>query len=168
LRRKISEKVYNFNNNENERGIEKMWTLEKEFNIAIGHRLMKNLNLCQNIHGHGFRILIGIKAEKLNKDDMVIDFSDVKKMITPLLDEWDHATILNENDEKVLWDLESHSFKIVRVKGDPTSENLCKILYEKINERFEEIKIQNNFYINFELDYVTIYETPTSKMTYKG
>jgi len=69
-----------------------MYKVEKRFTIPIGHRLSKHKGYCKNLHGHNFVVLIGVKSEKLNENDMVIDFSDLKNESNRILDNWDHST----------------------------------------------------------------------------
>lgn len=136
-----------------------MFVIEKKFDIAIGHRLSKHEGKCKSIHGHNLTILVGIRSEKLNENDMVIDFYDLKQYVDIFLKEWDHALLLNKSDEYLTSYVPSGT-KLEFFKSDPTSERLAELLFHKLEVNLamdrEEVK----------LDYVTIYETEGSQATY--
>jgi len=135
-----------------------MYKVEKRFTLPIGHRLSKHSGLCQNIHGHNLTILVGVKSEKLNLNGMIIDFSDLKKLVNKVLDEWDHTLLLNVNDYKLKGLIESYT-RILDFPFDPTAENLAAVLFARLR-----VKLEESF--NVELEYVTIYENENSKATY--
>ncbi len=77
----------------------------KEFRWEMGHRLSEHFGLCKNIHGHSYRMIVEFEGE-LNEQGMVIDFYDVEKIITPIIEKLDHAFMVNINDEGVIKFLE--------------------------------------------------------------
>lgn len=136
-----------------------MFIIEKKFDIAIGHRLSKHKGKCKSIHGHNLTILVGIKSEKLDENDMVIDFYDLKQYVDIFLKDWDHSLLINKADE-YFSRLFPEKDRIVTFEFDPTSERLAELLFHKLKVNLamdrEEV----------ELDYVTIYETEGSQATY--
>lgn len=70
-----------------------MYYIQKTFEISASHRLNLSYDSkCSNLHGHNWIITVYCKAEKLNADGMVIDFTEIKRRIHDVLD---HAN-LNE------------------------------------------------------------------------
>jgi 6-pyruvoyltetrahydropterin/6-carboxytetrahydropterin synthase len=137
-----------------------MFIVTKSFKIPIGHRLSKHLGLCQNIHGHNIKIDVEVQREKLNKNDMVIDFYNLKELVNCIISIWDHALILNANDE-CMNEVNSNQ-KIFRIiLGDPTSENMCFILYNMLYDHFlrydKELKLKS----------ITIWESDESCAKYE-
>ncbi|MCH5216122.1 MAG: 6-carboxytetrahydropterin synthase QueD [Muribaculaceae bacterium] len=64
-----------------------MYYITKTLEISATHKLSLNYeSKCSNFHGHNWIITIYCKAEKLNENGMVIDFSNVKEFITSALD----------------------------------------------------------------------------------
>lgn len=113
------------------------WRISKEFKLPIGHRLSCHPGLCANFHGHNIRIIVGLKSKKLNENGMIMDFSTLKKKVSPILDELDHALILNKNDVKLFNTIEgenyfNRNFKTISLPFEPTAENLSRYLYFKI------------------------------------
>jgi 6-pyruvoyltetrahydropterin/6-carboxytetrahydropterin synthase len=92
-----------------------MFKIKKTFEIAIAHHL--NLDYespCQRSHGHNLRITVWCASENLNKDGMVIDFTQIKKKIHDKLDHRD----LNSIRDLV------HNFSMENV--NPTAERLAE------------------------------------------
>jgi len=105
--------------------------IAKEFRWEMGHRLPEHFGLCKNIHGHSYKMIVEFEGE-LNKDQMVIDYYDVEKIINPVIQLLDHAFMVNKNDKIVLEFLEKMNSKKVVVDFDATAENICKYLLAEI------------------------------------
>jgi 6-pyruvoyltetrahydropterin/6-carboxytetrahydropterin synthase len=56
---------------------------------------------------------------------MLIDFKEVKRVLGPLVDAFDHATLVAESDEELLGVVEATGWKHYVLPFDSTSENLC-------------------------------------------
>ena len=111
----------------------------KEFRWEMGHRLPEHFGLCKNIHGHSYRMIVEFEGE-LNERGMVIDFYDVEKIITPIIEKLDHAFMVNINDEGVIKFLEKMNSKKIVVDFESTIENISKYLLEEISN----IKLTSN------------------------
>ena len=104
----------------------------KEFRWEMGHRLPEHFGLCKNIHGHSYRMIVEFEGE-LDERGMVIDFYDVEKIITPIIEKLDHAFMVNINDEDVIKFLEKMNSKKVVVDFESTVEKISKYLLEEIS-----------------------------------
>ena len=104
----------------------------KEFRWEMGHRLPEHFGLCKNIHGHSYRMIVEFEGE-LDERGMVIDFYDVEKIITPIIEKLDHAFMVSINDEGVINFLEKMNSKKVVVDFESTVENISKYLLEEIS-----------------------------------
>jgi len=70
-----------------------MFFVSKRLEISAAHSLSLNYkSKCANMHGHNWTITVYCRAEKLNENGMVTDFSGIKETICSKLD---HAN-LNE------------------------------------------------------------------------
>lgn len=88
-----------------------MYKIKKTIEISGAHKL--NLGYeskCRELHGHNWIITIYCKAQKLNKNGMVVDFSHIKKKVKDKLD--------HKNLNKII--------------DNPTAENIAKWIAEKI------------------------------------
>jgi 6-pyruvoyltetrahydropterin/6-carboxytetrahydropterin synthase len=139
-----------------------MHKIEKKFTFPMGHRLSKHDGRCFNIHGHNFTILVGVKCRSLDDNNMVIDFYNLKKIVEPILDFYDHSLMLNECDfEQYGKPLSDLGMRINLVpNGDPTAELLSKVIYEQIQK---ELNKDRPWVL---MDYVTVFENENSKATY--
>jgi len=137
-----------------------MYKIEKSFTLPIGHRLSKHKGRCFSLHGHNFTVLVGVKAELLNENDMVIDFSELSSIVNGFLDGLDHCTLLNETDFEIAEHLRKIGTNVLLMGHDPTAEKLSERFYKNIKYELEArhplVKI----------DYVTVYENEKSKATY--
>lgn len=107
--------------------------IAKEFRWEMGHRLPDHFGLCKNIHGHSYKMIVEFEGE-LNNDQMVIDYYDVEKIINPVINQLDHAFMVNVNDKVVLEFLEKINSKKIVVAFDATAENICKFLLNEISK----------------------------------
>ena len=107
----------------------------KEFRWEMGHRLPEHFGNCKNIHGHSYKMIIEFEGE-MNKDEMIIDFYDIDRIIKPLIEKLDHAFMVNKNDRDVIEFLEKIKSKKLVVDFNSTVENICKFVLEEI-KKFE-------------------------------
>ena len=107
----------------------------KEFRWEMGHRLPEHFGNCKNIHGHSYKMIIEFEGE-MNKDEMIIDFYDIDRIIKPLIEKLDHAFMVNKNDRDVIEFLEKIKSKMLVVDFNSTVENICKFVLEEI-KKFE-------------------------------
>jgi len=120
--------------------------IAKEFRWEMGHRLPEHFGLCKNIHGHSYKMLVEFDGE-LGKNGMIIDYYDVEKIIHPIIENFDHAFMVNKDDKTVLEFLEKMNSKKVVVDFQSTAENICLYLLNEIKktglpENVNEIRVR--------------------------
>ena len=63
------------------------WTIIKEIEIAISHKLdLDYISKCNELHGHNLKIKVFIKNIELDENNMVYDFKKIKEKIENKLD----------------------------------------------------------------------------------
>lgn len=100
----------------------------KEFRFESAHRLSKYVGKCQRIHGHNYRGIVYVKSA-VDDRGMVIDFSDLKKVINKhIVEKFDHMLILQHDDEKnkEVHQTELGAESIIFVPYNPTAENMAQ------------------------------------------
>lgn len=96
-----------------------MYYVSKRMEISACHSLTLSYeSKCQNLHGHNWVITVFCKAEELNQDGMVVDFSHIKKAI--------HARLDHGNLNELL-------------PFNPTAENMAKWVVEQIPQCYKAI-----------------------------
>ncbi len=129
-----------------------MLSITKEFLFDAAHQLLlhhktpeenrKIYGKCYQLHGHTYRLLVSVSGP-VDETGMVVNFTDLKKIITQnIIDRYDHR-YLNELDE---------------FKNIPTTvENIILQIDKTLKDKFKDL--------NLVLESLTLYETPTSSAT---
>ena len=97
----------------------------------MAHALKGYDGPCKHIHGHSYELYVTVTGEPLQdasspKNGMLMDFGDLKKIVrNHIVDEFDHALVLNKESADEFLPLKSEVFgKTILVGYQPTSENL--------------------------------------------
>lgn len=129
--------------------------LYKDFEFDTAHRLSDYKGLCNNIHGHTYRLTIGLSIDKLNKLDIGTDFKDIKKTVNEyIIDAFDHALWLKDDkfNKDIIELMKEKKMKLVVTKFNPTAEMMALWIWDILEEKLP-------------LYTITLYETPTSRVT---
>ena len=96
-----------------------MYYVEKRIEISACHHLTLDYeSKCTHLHGHNWIITIFCKAKELNKNGMVVDFSEIKRLIKTPLDHKNLNEVLDFN---------------------PTAENMARWCTEQIPQCYKAI-----------------------------
>jgi 6-pyruvoyltetrahydropterin/6-carboxytetrahydropterin synthase len=118
-----------------------MFVVTVEGSFSAAHRLAGYQGKCERLHGHNYRIRVSVKAQKLDKQGMVIDFTELKKELEKILEMLDHS-YLNEHEE----------FS----DGTPTAERIAYYVYCQLKQALPTAQINK----------VVVYETDKNKAAY--
>jgi len=138
-----------------------MYKISREFSFPMGHRLSKHKGRCQFIHGHNFKIIVGLMTKDLNENDMVMDFGDLKEIVQKYIDMYcDHVLAVNKNDQLVSEKISEMipGSRIIQYENDPTAEVIAKTIFYHIDQEINSEKVI--------VDYVTVYENDKSSATF--
>ncbi len=105
--------------------------IAKEFRWEMGHRLQCHKGKCHNLHGHSYKLVVEFTGD-LTDEGMVIDYFDVKEIISPLVDELDHSVIISNKDIQLKEAIQKLNSAHVIVDFETTAENLCHYFLNKI------------------------------------
>ena len=120
--------------------------ITKQFSFETGHALYGYDGKCRNVHGHSYRLSVTVIGSPINdvnnvKFGMVIDFSDLKKIVKEeIVDVFDHATVFNQNTPHVelAKELSDRGHNVLLVDYQPTSEMMVIDFAKKINNRIPQ------------------------------
>ncbi|MFY8065034.1 MAG: 6-pyruvoyl trahydropterin synthase family protein [Flavobacterium sp.] len=126
--------------------------ITKQFSFETGHALYGYDGKCKNVHGHSYKLSVTVIGKPISdnsnvKFGMVIDFSDLKKIVKEeIVDVFDHATVFNKNTPHVelAAELENRGHHVILVNYQPTSENMVTDFAQKIKDRLPaDIKLHS-------------------------
>ena len=107
-----------------------MYRVTREIDFCYGHRLLNYDGKCRFLHGHNGRVLITIEAEKLDERGMVLDFSDIKQVVSTWIDETlDHRMLLHR-DDPVAATLKDFGEPLYLMDSNPTAENIAQLIFD--------------------------------------
>jgi len=136
--------------------------ITKQIEIDMGHSVTNHKTKCKNIHGHRYKIEVGvddkiISTKGASDEGMVIDFGDLKEAMMKTIDEnFDHGFILWEDDPRAPFfeELKKKGEKVILVSFIPTAELLAEYW-----GRMMLIKLKKK---GIKFHHITVWETPTS------
>jgi 6-pyruvoyltetrahydropterin/6-carboxytetrahydropterin synthase len=117
-------------------------TVEKHFEAA--HYLRGYQGKCENVHGHRYKVVVKIKALKLNEIGLAYDFTDVKRHLKEILERYDHACL---NDIPPF------------DKINPSAENIASTIYKELEEKLSAAPVT--------LTAVEAWESPEQGVSYR-
>jgi 6-pyruvoyltetrahydropterin/6-carboxytetrahydropterin synthase len=110
------------------------------FYFDAAHYLRNYKGKCENLHGHRFQVIVSVETEKLDEFGISFDFTELKKHLREVLDNFDH-TCLNDMPP---FD-----------KINPSSENIAIAIYNELKPRLGE-----------RISKIQVWESPESRVTY--
>jgi len=133
-----------------------MYSVTKRIEFCYGHRLLDYDGICKHPHGHNAVAEIEVRAESLDRRNMVVDFSDIKRVVKEWVDrELDHRMILRR-DDPLVGALQGMGEPVYLLDSNPTAERIARLLFDTCRDR------------GLPVTRVTLWETPSSWATYVG
>lgn len=126
--------------------------ITKLFNFETGHALYGYDGKCKNVHGHSYKLSVTVSGKPIAdnthvKFGMVIDFTDLKKIVTEeIVTVFDHATVFNKNTPHIelAEELKNRGHHVILVDYQPTSEMMVIDFAKRIKKRLpKSIKLHS-------------------------
>ena len=120
-----------------------MYRVTREIRFCYGHRLLNYDGKCRHLHGHNGRAVITLEAPQLDRLGMVMDFSQIKNVVSSWIDEaLDHKMLLHK-DDPVLPMLKQKGEPVYVMDVNPTAENIAKLIYDfAAKQGFPVVEVQ--------------------------
>jgi 6-pyruvoyltetrahydropterin/6-carboxytetrahydropterin synthase len=119
-----------------------MFEIFVEHTFAAGHALRNYKGKCENVHGHNYKVQVGVEGPDLDENGLLFDFAELKKRLRATSEYLDHQFM---NDLK--------PFDQV----NPSAENIAKYFYDEIQRDVSNAKVA----------FVRVWETDTSCAVYR-
>jgi 6-pyruvoyltetrahydropterin/6-carboxytetrahydropterin synthase len=132
----------------------------KEYHIPMCHRLTNHDGLCKHLHGHTYKLVVGldgpIQQRQGSSEGMVADFKDLNGVIDKfIMEPYDHCILLwsgGDEFDKELIASTSNALKKVIMDERTTVENIARKMYVELKQAV----------IPFEIWRFELWETPTA------
>ena len=122
-----------------------MFEVSVEQTFAAGHALRNYRGKCENVHGHNYRVRITVQGEQLDSIGLLVDFVEVKRLMSGVIEYLDHRFINDLPPFDVL---------------NPSAENIAKYFHDRVSEG-----MQNDAPVR--ISEVRVWETDTSSAVYR-
>ena len=113
-----------------------------ETHFAAAHQLHGYKGLCRDLHGHTWKVRVGISTDRINDIGISFDFKDLKEITNKVLESLDHHYI---NDVPPF------------DKENPTAENLSRYIHDEIKKRIPK---------HVRMTDVTVWESDSYSVSY--
>ena len=131
------------------------YSVGREIHFSYGHRLFHYSGKCARLHGHNGRAIITIESAALDERGMVLDFSDIRNVVSTWIDEkLDHRMLLHKTDPVVPL-LQKMGEPLFLMDENPTAENIARLIFDFTASR------------GFPIVECQLWETPRCFATYR-
>ncbi len=120
-----------------------MFRVSRQIDFCYGHRLLNYDGKCKYLHGHNGRAVITIEKPTLDERGMVLDFTEIKNVVSRWIDEnLDHRMILHRADPVVpLLTTLGEPMHLIDV--NPTAENIARLIFDyTLGQGFPVIEVK--------------------------
>jgi len=93
-------------------------SVEKHFDAA--HFLRGYQGKCEALHGHRYRVVVKVRASRLDDIGLAYDFTELKRHLNDILSRFDHTCLNNIKPFD---------------KINPSAENIAATIYDKLKKR---------------------------------
>lgn len=132
-----------------------MFRVTRQIDFCYGHRLLNYDGKCRYLHGHNGRVEIALEAPELDERGMVLDFSDIKRVVSHWIDNTlDHRMLLRRDDPAAPI-LAKMGEPLFLMDENPTAENIAKLIFDFTRDH------------GFPIVEANLWETPNCCATYR-
>lgn len=133
-----------------------MFRVTREIHFCYGHRLLDYAGKCRHLHGHNGTAVITLAGDKLDRRGMLVDFSDLKRVVGGWVDDTLDHTMLLHKDDPVLPLLREKGERVHVLDVNPTAENIAKLIFDyAAGQGFPVVEVR-------------LWETPSCYAAYSG
>jgi 6-pyruvoyltetrahydropterin/6-carboxytetrahydropterin synthase len=119
-----------------------MFEIFVEHTFAAAHALRNYHGKCENLHGHNYRVQVGLEGPEVDENGLLYDFAELKKRLRATSEYLDHRYL---NELKPFDQI------------NPSAENIARFICEEMQRDLK----------NASLAYVKVWETETSCAVYR-
>ena len=114
-----------------------------------------------SIHGHSYKVELLFESNYLDNGHMVYDFGLMKQNMKALVDSFDHAiTLWNEDDGEYVKDMKKHSDRWITLPVSPSAEQFSRVIFVIVDALLKQTTSVNNEK-EVSLQSIIVHETET-------
>lgn len=97
-----------------------------------------------SLHGHSYKVELLFESNYLDHGQMVYDFGLTKQYMKELIDSFDHAiTLWDQDDADYLGDMKRHSQRWVQLPVSPSAEQFSRVIFLMIDKLLSQTNTIN-------------------------
>ncbi|EAJ6646221.1 6-carboxytetrahydropterin synthase [Campylobacter coli] len=132
-----------------------------EFENAHIVRFCSSSRCKSSIHGHSYKVEVLLESKYLDNAGMVYDFGLLKTHMRQIIDSFDHAiTLFNQDDESYLNEMKKYSQRWISLPVNVSVENFCRVFFILIDALLKQTKMINGEQ-GVNLQSIIVHETRT-------
>ena len=132
-----------------------------EFENAHIVRFCSSKRCKSSIHGHSYKVEVLLESKYLDNAGMVYDFGLLKTYIRQIIDSFDHAiTLFNQDDQSYLHEMKKYSQRWITLPINVSAENFCRVFFILIDALLKQTKMVNGEQ-GVNLQSIIVHETRT-------
>lgn len=108
--------------------------IAKDFRWEMAHRLQCHKGKCFNLHGHSYKLQIEFEGKVEKKNGMVLDYFDVKDIVSPIVNKLDHTVAIWEKDTQLIEMVQNLKSAHVILSFETTAENLVGYFLNEVKK----------------------------------
>ncbi len=98
----------------------------------------------ENIHGHSYKVEILLESNFLDNGEMVYDFGLMKLMIKEMIDSFDHAiTIWDQDSKEYIEAMQRFSNRWILTPFNPSAEQFARAFFLIVDKILTQTQMQN-------------------------
>jgi 6-pyruvoyl-tetrahydropterin synthase len=114
--------------------------IEKKYHFYAAHRNKNAGEKCGRIHGHTYDVVCHFKFNEM-KDGVTMLFSDIDKVVEPIVKQYDHHFLLYKEDS--LCDvLNMANEPFIELPFETSAENMAMFIFNQIKTYLPIVKIE--------------------------
>lgn len=103
-----------------------MYEVFKEMSFSGAHHLRNYHGKCEEVHGHNWLVRVYARADELDAQGMVVDFTELKKAMKEVLSALDHRDVNTVPPFDTM---------------NPSAENLARFIFDGVSEKINDKKV---------------------------
>ena len=111
--------------------------IRKEFKFENAHivRGCSSVRCRSSVHGHSYKVEVLIESNFLDHGQMVYDFGLIKQSIKDLIDSFDHAISVWDQDEpEYIKDMKKYSDRWLQLPVSPSAEQMSRVIFIMVDK----------------------------------